>query len=142
MEKLIHLEWYLLCSLEKWGELMLATKASRGEHNLAAATEIRRLGEDYLNHARTVLQKIQNVDSDMAGRGLLDRLISHGLVFGWLHDNRVERDATARRGEVCQLTAVRNPLPAPITPPPVRLQLEEASPPAAVAPTTAGRPRS
>lgn len=137
VEKLIHLEWYLLCSLNKWGELMLATKAGRGEHNLAAATEVRRLGEEYLDDARTVLREIRKADSDMAGRGIWERLFSHGLLFGWLKDNSVESDAIARRREVCQLTALRKRLPAPIAASPVRLQLEEASPPATVGATTA-----
>lgn len=134
VEKLIHLEWYLLCALNKWGEMVLAAKAGRGENSVAAAEEIRRLREDYLQDARAVLHKIKRADSDMAGRSLLKRLFTQGLPLGWWRDNDVKRAAVARRTAVCQLPAVRRRLPAPFAAKRVRLQFDPAPPPTAAAP--------
>src|SRR3712207_2651934 len=114
--------------------MMLAAKAGRGENNMAAADEVRRLRKDYLKDARAVLGKIRKADSDMAGRSLWKRLFTQGLPLGWLHDNHVRCAAVARRAAVCQLPAVRRRLPAPSAPKRARLEFEPASPPTAGVP--------
>lgn len=117
----------MLSSLDKWGEMMLAIKAGRGEGSLSAAEEIGRVRETYLGDARAILQKISRTDSVMARRGLIDKLLHDGLVFGAKHDTDTERKACSRRADVRALTAVHQRLqPPPIAGTSVRLRLAAA----------------
>ncbi|MGY1659656.1 hypothetical protein ACI78Q_00340 [Geodermatophilus sp. SYSU D00705] len=138
VQNLIHLEWYLLRSLKKWGELMLARKADRRENSLSAAQEVRRLGEQYVDDAREALQRIKNADSVMAGRSAWARLFStDGIVLGAYRDGEAASAACARRTQVQALTAVRKRLPASVAAGPARLELEAAPPsPVTVMPTS------
>jgi hypothetical protein len=130
VQALVHLEWHLLCSLSKWSELLLAVKVSRGEASLSAGQEVRRLGRQYLTDARDVLRRVRKADTVMTGRSVWARLLStDGIALGAYRDSEAAHDARNRRAEVQALTAVRAPLPVPVTTSPVRLMLKAASAP-------------
>lgn len=94
------LEYYLLRSLARWTELLLATKARRGELVGDEAMLARRSMEKYFSTARSTLEGIACADSQIRGRRWWDQLVTHGVVMGAARDDDIKREAIQRREEI------------------------------------------
>ena len=100
LKNLLTLEFFLLRSLSRWTELMLASKELRGSMSIDQGTEARQLVDTYTEQVRSAVQQIWSADTYAHGRPWYERLMKDGLILGDHNDGEARDRAVQNRKRV------------------------------------------